>query len=124
MSGMTLDIKPTNGGSVFKVAGRLMYEADAHLFQESLNAELAQGRRWFVIDLSGVIGMSSTGLGVLISSHRRLKEKNVSFILAHLSEKVRSVLQITRLNTIFEVYANVEEAVQSAQATKTTQNQT
>jgi len=120
MSGMTLDITPTNGGSVFKAAGRLMYEADSHLFQESLNAELAQGRRWFVIDLSGIIGMSSTGLGVLISSHRRLKEKNVPFVLAHLSEKVRSVLQITRLNTIFEVYANVEEAVRSAEEARTT----
>jgi anti-sigma B factor antagonist len=120
MSGMTLDIQPTNGGSVFKVAGRLMYEADSHLFQEKLNAELAQGRRWFVVDLSGVIGMSSTGLGVLISSHRRLRDKNVPFMLAHLSEKVRSVLQITRLNTIFEVYDNVDEAVQSAQEAGTT----
>ena len=120
MPGMTLDIRPTNSGSVFKVAGRLMYEADSHFFQESLNAELAQGRRWFVIDLSGVIGMSSTGLGALISSHRRLKEKDVPFVLAQLSEKVRSVLQITRLNTIFEVYSNVEEAVQSVQETRTT----
>jgi len=51
----------------------------------------------------------------LISSHRRLKEKNVPFKLAHLSEKVRSVLQITRLNTIFEVYESVEDAVKSAQ---------
>ena len=116
MSGMTLDIQQVNGGAVFKVAGRLMYEADSHLFLDKLNSELAQQRRWFVIDLSGVIGMSSTGLGVLISSHRRLKEKNVPFKLAHLSEKVRSVLQITRLNTIFEVYESVDEAVKSAQA--------
>jgi len=115
MTGMTLDIQEVNGGAVFKVAGRLMYEADSHLFQEKLNAELAQNRRWFVIDLSGVIGMSSTGLGILISSHRRLKEKSVPFKLAHLSEKVKSVLQITRLNTIFEVYEDVEEAVKAAQ---------
>jgi len=41
-----------------------MYEADSHLFLDKLNSELAQQRRWFVIDLSGVIGMSSTGLGI------------------------------------------------------------
>jgi anti-sigma B factor antagonist len=114
MSGMTLTIQPVNGGALFEVAGRLMYEADSHLLQEKLNEELKQGRLWFVLDLSGVIGLSSTGLGVLISAHRRLSEQNVAFKLARLSDKVRSVLQITRLNTIFEIYENVDEAIKSA----------
>jgi len=112
---MTLNIRDRDGGTVFEVGGRLMYEADSHLFHEKLDAELKQGKRWFVVDLSGVIGMSSTGLGILISAHRGLKEKGIPFKLAHLSEKVRSVLQITRLNTIFEIFDSVDEAVEKAQ---------
>lgn len=116
MSGMTLNIREVNSGAIFKVDGRLMYEADSQLFHEKLEAEVKNGRRWFVIDLSGVIGMSSTGLGILISAHRGLAQKGVAFKLAKLSEKVRSVLQITRLNTIFEIYETVEEAVNSLPA--------
>jgi anti-sigma B factor antagonist len=113
MTGMTLEIHQQNGGAVFEVGGRLMYESDSQAFHAKLNEQIAAGAKWIVVDLSRVIGMSSTGLGILIWAHRTASEQGFSLKLASLSDKVRSVLQITRLNSVFEVYESVEEAIQT-----------
>ncbi len=118
MSGMTLEIREEDSGAIFQVGGRLMYENDSHLFHQKLAEELQRGKHWIVLDLSRVIGMSSTGLGILISAYRTVREQGASVKLADLSEKVRAVLQITRLNGVFEVFNTVEEALQAAKTKK------
>jgi len=114
MTNMTLNVRQVNSGVVFEVSGRLMYESDSLFFRQKLNDELEQGKRWIVLDLSRVVGLSSTGLGILISAHRTISEHGGTLKLAHLSDKVRSALQITRLNTIFEIFDSVAEAVGKA----------
>ncbi|MBU0520310.1 STAS domain-containing protein [bacterium] len=114
MNGMTLDTKDVNGGTVISMGGRVMFEGDAHVFRQKLEELLAAGKEWFVLDLSGVIAMSSTGLGILIAAHRTVRDQGRSFKLAELSEKVRSILIITRLDSVFEVYDNADEAAEAA----------
>ena len=111
MTGMTLDIDERNGGAVLRMGGRVMYETDSQAFQQKLGEVLNKGKEWIVLDLSGVVAMSSTGLGILIAAHRTLTDKGTGFRLARLSEKVRSIIETTRLNTIFEIFDNVDEAV-------------
>lgn len=117
MTGMNLSVREINDGALFEIAGRLMHESDSHLFHDKLNEELKKGKKWFVLDLSGVIGLSSTGLGILIAAHRTIQDCGGSFRLAQLSDKVRTILQITRLNGIFEIFDNVEEAVKQSKKT-------
>ncbi|TKJ42272.1 anti-anti-sigma factor [candidate division LCP-89 bacterium B3_LCP] len=111
MSGMTLEINEFKDGAVFHMGGRVMFETDSSTFQQKLSEMLDHDKKWVVIDLSQVVAMSSTGLGILIAAHRTITEKNCSFKLAKLSEKVRSIIQITRLDTIFEIFESVDDAM-------------
>ncbi len=111
MTGMTLAIDEKNGVAVIRLGGRVMYESDTKSFREKLEQEVEGGKRWIVLDLSMVKAMSSTGLGILIAAHRYIAEKGGTFKLAQISEKVRSILEITRLNTVFEVFDSVEGAL-------------
>jgi len=113
MNGMTLDFKEVNDGVVITMSGRVMFESDAQTFRQKLEELLARNIDWFVLDLSGVTAMSSTGLGILIAAHRIVRDQGKSFKLANLSEKVRSILIITRLDSVFEVYDGADEAVES-----------
>lgn len=113
MAGMTLDVDERNGGAVFRMGGRVMYEGDSQAFRQRLEQELQQGKSWIVLDLSRVTAMSSTGLGILIAAHRSITDQGGSFKLAHLSDKVRSILETTRLNTIFEIFDSVDSAVET-----------
>lgn len=116
MTGMTLDIEEKNGGAIFHLGGRVMYEYDSQTFRQHLELLIEKGKNWIVVDASNVIAMSSTGLGILIAAHRYITEKGGSFKLAQISQKVRSILEITRLDSIFEVFGTVEEALNQKEA--------
>ncbi|MFH1863085.1 MAG: STAS domain-containing protein [bacterium] len=116
MSNMTLEIREIDSGAVIEMGGRVMYEQDSQIFHQKLDTELAQGKRWIVLDLSRVIAMSSTGLGILIAAYRILRDRGGSIKLAKISDKVRNILETTRLNTIFEVFDSVDEAVEKARS--------
>ena len=111
MSGMTLKVDEQNGGAVIRMGGRVMYESDSKTFKQLLEEEVEKGGKWIVVDLADVVAMSSTGLGILIAAHRYIAEKGGAFKLAQLSEKVRYILEITRLDSVFEVFDSVDLAL-------------
>ncbi len=68
------------------------------------------GGRCLVVDLGEVRLMNSSGLGMLVSAMTAMRKYGGSMRLARLPEKVSELLEMTRLDTIFDVYQSVEEA--------------
>ncbi len=85
-------------------------------FKEKMGAlTAAQGIPYYVIDLSLVSYIDSGGLGSLVSSLRRVREKQGDIRIASLSDKVRKVFELTRVYRIFDIYDSSEAAVCSYQ---------
>ena len=84
---------------------------DASLLHDKLYEFLDRDQRKIVIDLAGVEWMNSTGLGILISSLTTLRNNDGELKLANVTEKIQSLLTITKLVTVFESYDSVDEAV-------------
>jgi len=82
-------------------------------FQQALLdvAELRPKR--IVLDLSGVGYMDSSGVASLVKLLARARRDEVDLRLSGLTSRVRSVFEITRLDTVFEIYTDLEEALQS-----------
>jgi len=57
--------------------------------------------------------MNSTGLGILISGLTTLKNNGGELKLANVTDKIQSLLTITKLVTVFEAYDSTEEALKS-----------
>ena len=66
-----------------------------------------------VIDLANVKFMNSSGLGMLISGFTTMKNGGGMLKLANATEKINSLLVITKLITIFEHFDSVDKAVES-----------
>lgn len=87
-------------------------------FKEAVSAAIGEGARAIVINMSRVTYMDSSGFGTLLSATKRLRPTDGALYLAGCNEAITRMLQITRLNTIFGIYATEEEAfaaVQTAQ---------
>ncbi len=69
----------------------------------------------FVVDLSKVRFIDSTGLGIMISLMRSLNEQGGKLRLSGLNDEVRSIFQITRLHKVFDLNSNLEEAIRDFQ---------
>lgn len=78
-----------------------------------VNAFAEQGGRWVVVNVGNVELMNSSGLGMLVSNMTSMRKFNGAVKLASVPEKVSGLLRITRLDTVFECYATIEEAIQS-----------
>lgn len=65
----------------------------------------------FVLDLKKVAFVDSTGLGVLISLMRQLKEDGGHLRLTGLQDEVRSIFEITRLFRVFDLSPSPQEAL-------------
>jgi len=66
-----------------------------------------------VVDLSGVGYMDSSGVASLVKLLARVRRRQVDLKLAGMTRRVRSVFEITRLDTVFEIFASVQEALAS-----------
>jgi len=71
---------------------------------------LDKGYERYVIDLSGLTHIDSTGLGVLVAFNRRL-EGHAHMALASLPAAQRRVLEITGLDEAFDTFATLDEAL-------------
>jgi anti-sigma B factor antagonist len=84
--------------------------ANAGQFVDDLEKLIESGIRKLIVDCSRLEYISSTGLATLMRLHKRLWEKGGHAKLAALGGVVVRILEITRLNTVFEVYTTVDDA--------------
>jgi len=98
---------------IIQMKGNVMGGPEAEEFSQLLHDYLDQGKKNIVVDLNDVKFMNSSGLGMLISGFTTMKNGGGYLKLANATEKINSLLVITKLITIFENYDSVDEAVKS-----------
>lgn len=98
---------------VIELAGNVLGGPEAQEFSDLLHKLIEEGKKNVIIDLSETKFMNSSGLGMLISGYTTMKNGGGAFKLANATEKIESLLVITKLITIFENFPTVEEAIKS-----------
>ena len=83
-------------------------------FKEAVSAAINENKPAIVINMERVTYMDSSGFGTLLSATKRLRPLDGSLYLTGCNEAIQRMLQITRLNTIFGVYASEDEALAAA----------
>ena len=110
---MSLEIasRIVSGVVIVDVAGRLCF-LDVTL-RERINEWLEEGHRAFVLNLANVPYVDSFGLGQLITILNSIRSKGGQLILLRPTDKVLALLQITKLDTVFNISAEEAHAVGS-----------
>lgn len=98
---------------VLSIKGKLMGGKESDEIYEKVKALFNVGRKKLVIDLSKVKWMNSQGLGVLMACLTSARNSEAEIKLAGATDKVKSILMVTKLITIFENFESVELAVKS-----------
>lgn len=101
------------GAVIIELKGNVMGGEDTKNFTDLLHKLIDENKLNVIVDLSDVKFMNSSGLGMLISGLTTMKKANGYFKLACVSDKIESLLVITKLITIFETFDNVDAAIKS-----------
>jgi anti-sigma B factor antagonist len=108
---MTFSVrKDQRGVVVVGVDGQLIVGNRQDLKQKVLDA-LDGGARKFVIDFTPTGYIDSSGLGVLVSLSKKIREQGGDLRLAGLNEDLRTLFELTKLDTLFAIAKTPEEAL-------------
>jgi len=110
---MKLSSRELENVVVLEPKGKIMGGPDATAMHEMLHDLVAHNKKHVVIDLGGVDWMNSTGLGILISSLTTMRNNEGDLKLANVTDKIESLLTITKLVTVFDTFESVDDAVKS-----------
>lgn len=70
---------------------------------------LDKGETQLAVQLQHVRFIDSSGLGALLSGHKNASARSGRFVLVDIQQQVMSMFELTRLNRVFEIYANSDE---------------
>jgi len=110
---MKYPTRTQDGIFIVELKGKLMGGPEAQEFHEQLKVAVANGSKKVILDLGGVEWMNSSGLGMLISALTTMRNAGGEMKLARVTDKIESLLVITKLNSVFETHSTVQEAIAS-----------
>ncbi len=112
---MSLEIQQTEreGIVVVDMNGRLTVGAEVGTFRERMQKLFGSGQRSVILNLKGVDYIDSTGLGALVMSYTSLQKAGGKVKLLNLSRRGIELLIMTKLTTIFEVFDDEQNAINS-----------
>jgi anti-sigma B factor antagonist len=111
---MSLSLDSRYVGSVYVVrcAGRIVYGEESKLLDEALQRGLREFTR-LVLNVGDVNRIDSAGMGLLVRYLWHTRNRKGDLRLASPSPVVTSLLQVTKLATVFNVYPDEESAIVS-----------
>jgi anti-sigma B factor antagonist len=97
--------------TVIEPKGKITIGEGDVLLREEITKLLSEEKKQLVLDLGGISYMDSAGVGELVSVYTSVKNRGGELKLASLTKKIKDLLQITQLMTIFDTYETAQEAV-------------
>jgi anti-sigma B factor antagonist len=97
------------GTVVVTLAGKMML-SDSAALETVIVSLLEAGRRKFIVDLSGLTHIDSTGIGTFIASLGKVSQAGGALAMAGAGGMVREGFRVTRLDKVFRFFPDVESA--------------
>jgi anti-sigma B factor antagonist len=108
---MSFQVSKSSEVTLIEVEGQLIVGNRQELKQRVLE-QLEGGDMKFVIDFSNTGYIDSSGLGVLVSLSKKIREQGGELRLSSLNEDLRTLFELTKLDTLFRITNNKEEALE------------
>ncbi len=110
---MTITQRQLDDVVMLDLAGRITIGEGTIILRERIQKMLNAGDKKFLLSLADVDYIDSSGLGELVSSFTKVKNQDGDLKLLQLTRRVRDLMQITKLLTVFDVYDDEAAAINS-----------
>lgn len=112
---MALDIQQRvrEGITILDLKGRLIVGEPVASLRETIREMSEKAQSNVILNLQGVDYIDSTGLGGLVISYTTLKKAGGALKIINVSKRNIELLVLTKLSTVFEVYDNEQDAINS-----------
>lgn len=110
---MQLTTRQVGDVTVIDAAGRITLGEGSSAFRDTIRDLAAKGNKRILVNLADVSYIDSSGIGELVSAFTTITNQGGALKLLSLTKRVKDLLQITKLYTVFEVFDDETAAVRS-----------
>lgn len=100
---------------ILDLRGKITIGDGSVLLRDTVENLLQAGRNRIILNLGGVSYVDSSGIGELVSRYTTTKNMGGRLKLLNLPKKIKDLLMITKLLTVFEIYEDEQAALESFQ---------
>ena len=111
---LKVDTRQSEGVTIVICTGRTTFGDEANALRERIKGVLA-ATKMIILNFAGVTNIDSGGLGTLVGLYSSARANGADIKLTALGQRLRDVLAITKLSTVFEVYETEQQALASFQ---------
>ena len=110
---MKVTTRQVDGITILDLSGRITLGEGSVQLRDAVRDLLSKGSKHILLNLGDVNYIDSSGLGELVSAYTTSKNQGASLKLLSLTKKVKDVLQLTKLYTVFDIYDDEASAISS-----------
>ena len=113
---LTATTRKSGAVTIIDLSGRITLGESTGTLRETVRKALDEGARNLVLNMGNVSYVDSAGLGELVGSYTSVNHAGGRLKLLNLQTKMKDLMQVTKLHTVFEVYENEADCVKSFSA--------
>jgi len=110
---LTISNRQSGGVTILDLNGRITLGEATGQLRDAVKAAIARGDKNIILNLAQVSYIDSAGLGELVGASTTVTNSGGTLKLLNLQKKIKDLMQITKLHTIFEVLEDENAAVKS-----------
>ncbi|MBI4947838.1 MAG: STAS domain-containing protein [Bacteroidetes bacterium] len=107
----THTVKKKGAIYIFALTGELIEKNQAEKLMQDVDEVILNNNIRFIIDLSALKYLNSSGLTILIQILTKARKAGGEAVIAHVGKRIKELLVITKLNTVFSVTDTVEQGI-------------
>jgi anti-sigma B factor antagonist len=110
---LTIASREVDGVTILDLNGRITLGEGSVQLRDSVRGLISKGQKNILLNLGDVNYIDSSGLGELVSAFTTAKNQGANVKLLGLTKKVKDVLQLTKLYTVFDIYNDEASSIAS-----------
>jgi len=110
---MKIEKRKNGGVTVLDIKGKILIGDGVAELREAINESVDNKENKLLLNFENVPYLDSTGLGEVVRSYTSVKNRGGVVKIVNLTNKVKDLLSVTKLITVFETFEDESKAVES-----------
>lgn len=113
MDNLNISERKVGNVTILDIEGNLRIGEGSVTLHKAIRRLQAEGQSHLLVNLAQVAYIDSSGLGELVAGYVAMRKSGGEIKLLHLTQRVRELMTITKLLTVFDAYEDESEALDS-----------
>lgn len=110
---MKIEKRKKGNVTILDLKGKILFGEGIDELRQSINAAIKDNEKQLILNFAAVPYLDSTGLGEVVRSYTTLKKEGGTVKITNLTNKVKDLMMVTKLITVFETFNDENEAINS-----------